>query len=430
MVRVARLLVRGRASLGVAAVALVVSGPRAPFAQETPAEVPPAEVLPDSAGDVLAAPPEVKEQIDRETAELARVRNELEKARLEHQSAAARETKILTQLNSMDSEIHLKARLVTGLQRKEDRLSADLARTRSRLEVDQATLEDRRTILRRRLRNIYKVGEKPGLQVILGATSAVDLVRRFDWLLLVAAQDRRLADDVRESVVAVRRAEAELARKQDEVRAIRLESEEEQQGLVRTRDQRGALLESVRKEKRKTQQVVSELETSEQQLKQLLAQLEERARTRATPGDERPMAGTAFAASKGKLLWPVKGKVSRWFGVQKDPRFGTSTFNGGIDIQADRESDVVAVHDGRTDYVDWLPGYGQCIILSHGDGFFTLYAHTSKVFVSVGEAVRGGDVIASVGDTGSLLGDVLHFEIRKDAQPMNPAPWLRATSLR
>jgi murein DD-endopeptidase MepM/ murein hydrolase activator NlpD len=77
-----------------------------------------------------------------------------------------------------------------------------------------------------------------------------------------------------------------------------------------------------------------------------------------------------------------------------------------------------------------LPGYGQCIILSHGDGYYTLYAHTSRVFVSPGELVNTGDVIATVGDTGSLVGDVLHFEIRKDAEPVNPAPWLRAIRLR
>ena len=186
----------------------------------------------------------------------------------------------------------------------------------------------------------------------------------------------------------------------------------------------------MRQEKRKKQQLVAELESSEKELKNLLAELEERAKARRAPGGDLPPEGTAFAAAKGRLPWPVQGKVSRWFGVQKDPRFGTSTFNGGIDIQAEKESDVTCVHPGRADYVDWLPGYGQCIIVNHGDGYYSLYAHTSKVFVSVGDMVRAGEVIASVGDTGSLLGDALHFEIRKDAEPINPAPWLSATKLR
>ncbi len=390
-----------------------------------------APALAQAGGDAAApADPGLADRIAGESAELERIRQELERAKQEQKTVAARETKILTQLNSIDSEITLKARLVSGLVRKEERLAGDLARTRTRLEQQQAKLEERRAILARRLRNIYKVGEKPGLQVMLGATSAVDLVRRFDWLLLVAAQDRKLADDVREQLAVVKRTEAELARKQDEVRAIREESEGERDKLVRTREDRSSLLDSVRQEKRKKQQLVTELEASEKALKTLLAELEERARARTAPGQELPAEGTAFASAKGRLPWPVQGKVSRWFGVQKDPRFGTSTFNGGIDIQAEKESDVIAVHHGRADYVDWLPGYGQCIIVNHGDGYYSLYAHTSKVFVSVGDVVRAGEVIASVGDTGSLLGDVLHFEIRKDAEPVNPAPWLSSTKLR
>ena len=389
----------------------------------------PAPSAPPAAPPPVVADPEIAAQLSKESAELERVRKELEQAKAEHKTVVARETRILSQLNSIDSDISLKTRLVTGLLRKEDRLAADLARTRQRVEAARAKLDERRDILRRRLRNIYKVGEKPGLQVILGATSAVDLVRRFDWLLLVAAQDRRLADDVREQLAVVRRSEAELARKQDEVHAIREESEGERADLVRTRGERSSLLDSVRQEKQKKQQLVAELESSEKQLKSLLAELEERAKARTAP-DGLPPEGTAFASAKGRLPWPVQGKVSRWFGVQKDPRFGTSTFNGGIDIQAAKEADVICVHPGRADYVDWLPGYGQCIIVNHGDGYYTLYAHTSKVFVSVGDTVRAGEVIASVGDTGSLVGDALHFEIRKDAEPINPAPWLSATKLR
>ena len=401
----------------------------APAALHAQAGGTPVPAAPPAASPAVGADPDLAAQFTKESAELERVRKELEQAKAEHKTVAARETKILSQLNSIDSDISLKTRLVTGLTRKEDRLAADLVRTRQRVEAARQKLEERRGILRRRLRNIYKVGEKPGLQVILGATSAVDLVRRFDWLLLVAAQDRRLADDVREQLAVVKRTEAELARKQDEVRAIREESEGERADLLRTREERSALLDSVRKEKQKKQQLVAELESSENDVKALLAELEERAKARTTP-DGLPPAGTAFAAAKGRLPWPVQGKVSRWFGVQKDPRFGTSTFNGGIDIQAEKEADVICVDPGRADYVDWLPGYGQCIIVNHGDGYYTLYAHTSKVFVSVGDTVRAGEVIASVGDTGSLLGDALHFEIRKDAEPINPAPWLTATKLR
>jgi septal ring factor EnvC (AmiA/AmiB activator) len=263
--------------------------------------------------------------------------------------------------------------------------------------------------------------------VLLGATSAVDLVRRFDWLLLVAAQDRMLYDSILQSVQRVRSVERELTAKMEDVQAVRRESEEERASLVARREERTVLLTSVQNEKQKHMRTVGELEGAEQEMQRLITELERKAQDAS---GELAADGLEFEAAKGRLPWPVEGKVTRWFGVQKDKRFGTSTFNGGIDIEAERKADVIAVHGGRADYVDWLPGYGQCIIINHGGGYFTLYAHTASVFVSAGDAVAAGQVIASVGDTGSLLGDALHFEIRKDAEPINPASWLRSVKLK
>jgi septal ring factor EnvC (AmiA/AmiB activator) len=386
--------------------------------------------LPAEEAPPVPPAPDVTRQIEEESAELDRVRGALEKARESAKTFAAKETKVLQQLNAIDSDLGLKERLLAGLSRKESRLEADLERTRLHLAEEQRRLEERRIVLQRRLRNIYKFGEHPGLQVLLGASSAVDLVRRFDWLLLVAAQDRMLAEKINESLDVVTRIEADLVEKQAEVRQIRVESEQERAELVRRKDERGSLLQSIRTERKKHDGVVRELEEAEKNLHQLLAELQERAKRGQSFGGELPPEGTGFAQRKGHLPWPVEGKVTRWFGVQQDKRFGTSTFNGGIDIEAEARADVMAVHRGRVDYVNWLPGYGQCIILNHGSGYFTLYAHTSSVLVNVGDSVEQGDVIATVGDTGSLLGDVLHFEIRKDAEPINPAPWMRSTTLK
>ncbi len=369
-----------------------------------------------------------QEEIAQEAAELEKVQRNLERAKEERQGYIVRETRILTQLNGLDEEVSLKQRLVAGLSRKEDRLNSDLSRTRTRLVRERERLVERRSVLRRRLRNIYKFGERPGLQVLLGATSAVDLVRRFDWLLLVAEQDRRLFGDIQASVARVRETEAELAKKQHEVQEIRLQSEREQAALVTKRSERRSLLESVRGEKASREQLIGELEQAERRMQELLAELEAKAKLVLEGG--LPPEGTGFEQMKGNLPWPVVGKVTRWYGVQKDRRFGTSTFNGGIDIEAASETEVVAVHMGRADYVNWLPGYGQCIILNHGQGFYSLYAHTSKVFVSAGDMVTAGEVIATVGETGSLLGNILHFEIRQNAEPVNPAPWMKSTPLK
>jgi peptidoglycan hydrolase CwlO-like protein len=160
-----------------------------PAEQDEPSAIPqPADSLSNVAGDMA-----------RESAELERIRADLQKARAEREAKAQQETKVLSTLNRLDAELSLKQRLLSGLERKESRLATDLQSTRADLERARMKLDERRNILRARLRNIYKMGEKPGLQVLLGATSAVDLMRRFDWLLLVANQDKRLFEDVQES---------------------------------------------------------------------------------------------------------------------------------------------------------------------------------------------------------------------------------------
>jgi murein DD-endopeptidase MepM/ murein hydrolase activator NlpD len=156
---------------------------------------------------------------------------------------------------------------------------------------------------------------------------------------------------------------------------------------------------------------------------------EDEARRRgAAPGAPEPLEPYAgdFAQARGKLAWPVRGEVVGSFGNEKHPKFGTVTFNSGIDIAAPLGTDVRAVARGRVDFASNDYGtYGQMLILNHGDGYYTLYAHCSAVLVTRGQEVESGQVVARVGDTGSLKGSILHFEVRKGRTALNPLEWLR-----
>ncbi|MDP6529728.1 MAG: peptidoglycan DD-metalloendopeptidase family protein [Gemmatimonadota bacterium] len=372
---------------------------------------------------------QVREEIQREETELQRIESDLDRTRDRTRALSDKETRVLTELNRIDSDLTRGEAAVSRMRAREESLAKEAARAGELLVQEEARLDERREILRRRLRNIYMYGERAGLQVLLSATSAVDLVRRFDWLLLVAAQDRRLERDVRVAVEAVADASTELESRHAESEAVRRDAEQEQAGLRRSQGDRRKLLESVRGEREGHERIARELESARASVQELLAELEEQAR-RARRAGELPAGGTGFAGAKGGLPWPVEGRLSRRFGVKRDPRFGTSTFSGGLDIQAPAGTEVIAVHRGRVDYVDWLPGYGQCIILNHGNGYYTLYAHTERVFVAAGDGVFAGERVATVGDTGSLTGDALHFEIRKDAEPVDPLPWLGPARLR
>jgi len=122
----------------------------------------------------------------------------------------------------------------------------------------------------------------------------------------------------------------------------------------------------------------------------------------------------------------VRGNVVGRFGPETHPKWGTTTMNNGIDIEAPMGAAVRAVARGRVEYTsDDYAGYGEIVILNHGDGYYTLYAHLSDILVAQGAAVESGQTIGRVGDTGSLKGTVLHFEVRKGGNALDPQQWLK-----
>ena len=136
-------------------------------------------------------------------------------------------------------------------------------------------------------------------------------------------------------------------------------------------------------------------------------------------------AAEAFKNLKGKLLWPVKGKILRKFGKIRDEKYNTVISNPGIDINASAGTSVNAASTGETAYISWLRGYGSFIILDHGGGYYSLYAHLDDIYVETGQFITAGETIGTVGETGSLSGPMLHFELRYGKEQLDPLPWLR-----
>jgi septal ring factor EnvC (AmiA/AmiB activator) len=143
------------------------------------------------------------------------------------------------------------------------------------------------------------------------------------------------------------------------------------------------------------------------------------------PGIEPP--GVGFGMLRGRLPWPTDGKIVAGYGAQVHPRFGTRTFRSGVDIEAAQGTEVGAVYAGHVIYTGWFKGYGNLIILDHGNDYFTLYAHVAEILVREGDDVRQGQRIGTVGDTGSLAGPRLYFEVRYQGRPQDPEQWLRQT---
>lgn len=120
----------------------------------------------------------------------------------------------------------------------------------------------------------------------------------------------------------------------------------------------------------------------------------------------------------------MHGTIISSFGKSQNKELHTTTFHKGIEIAAPAGTEIKAIYPGRVLYADWLKGYGKIIIIDHGEGYYTLSAHTSELFKKVGDEVKAGETVALVGDTNSFKGSCLYFEIRHHGNPQNPLEWL------
>src|SRR5262245_64091141 len=183
--------------------------------------------------------------------------------------------------------------------------------------------------------------------------------------------------------------------------------------------------------------MVGELSEAAKRLEVFIRDLQEKQRrvAKAAPASARARpallvdsvsgTGTGFAALRGRLAWPADGRVVGEYGAQVNPRFGTKTFRNGIDIDVAEGTSITAVAPGQVLYTGWFRGYGNLIIVDHGGEYYTLYAHASNIRVAEGDEVKQGQAIGTVGETGSLQGPRLYFEVRHGGRPQDPAQWLR-----
>jgi murein hydrolase activator len=263
------------------------------------------------------------------------------------------------------------------------------------------------------LRAAWVAGSEPRLKLALSQRSPSGLGRMLTWYGYLARERAGRIAQLRERLAEL----ADVSRQ--------LEGENERLALAEKRQaQAMAALEDARANRHRTLSALNldlarhdrEAERLRQEattLEQLIEEL------RAAVADIPIPDAAPFTAQRGRLAWPVEGMLARDFGARR----GAGPRSNGVLIAAERGADVKAVWHGRVAYADWLPGMGLLLILEHGDGYLSLYAHNEVLFSAVGDWVTAGQVLGQVGDSGGRDQAGLYFEIRSGTKPENPAPW-------
>ena len=356
---------------------------------------------------LCAAPtalPEVQAQLEREKAIAAQL--------------AGREQTVLGRLADLERQLDLAAR---GVRAAQQRLRAASARFDTAQEASrqaEAELKRASDVVAPRLVARYELGREGYVRFLLGARSVADLFRRKRLLDVILQSDFQQLARLRGAAERTRAARNEVVQAKDELsRAAAAEAEKRAQLEAGAADQRKQLA-FVLQEKDLFEQSVRELEEAARELSGKVGDL-------AKPGAG-PRRAASFGKLRGKLLFPVEaGTIEGRFGRTVDPRFGTVTVHRGIDVRCPEGTPVRAVAAGKVAHAGWFRGYGNLVIVDHGGGYFSLMAHLATLARAKDDVLRAGDVVGAVGDTGSLKGAYLYFELRDEQKPLDPERWLR-----
>lgn len=362
----------------------------------------------------------LKDRIGSQQKELDRIKSEIEQRRAESAKLRRQEKSVVQKLSSLDKEIDLSRQFLANLEQQESLMSEQVDSLRARIEVEDGALTTQKSVFARRLRQMYKRDPNYQWDIVLGSENIQEALRRYKFTRIVAERDATLITEMRSRKLFYETESASLTESLADMAVVRNERQDETRRLEQGKRQRQTMLASIRSQKSEHEEAIGELEKAQAQVKNLIGDLEKR---RLASDGSTYVPDVEFGKLKGQMIRPVEGKIVRGFGTHKHPKYGTVTFNNGVDIGSTSGAPIRAVASGLVEFVDWIDGYGKCIILNHGGGYYTLYAHVSTTFISQGQKVAGGDVIAEVGDTGSLSGFECHFEIRKSKQALNPVEW-------
>lgn len=326
-----------------------------------------------------------------------------------------RERSILGSIEALDREIGSARRKIRDLNTRERDLKEGISASESRIRDIRRQRERTAGWLSLRSAALYKAGRLSYLRIILNSTGIEDLQRRSYYLKMLAESDSELFNLSTELYKSQQSQVEALKSAKDQLISTRRDQEESLAVLARKKREKDLILAAARDQKDKNATLLRELESSASHLEKMLSALELQAKT----------GESAFATLKGSLKKPVSGKVVRSFGRNRTGRFNTYTISNGVTIQSAEGTPIRSVYNGKVIFADWFSGYGRIIILDHGGGYYTLYGHLSELKVAAGDDIEADRIIGLVGDSGSLEGPALYFEIRLHGKPVNPSPWFK-----
>lgn len=346
------------------------------------------------------------------------------------------ETKVSSELVQIGKSLKEKESTLLHLNSELKVVETGLSSTQSQIQILVAELEKRKVQIAKRVSSVYKAGEMGNLRMFFSSDSVPEVLENSRYMQSVLDHDHRLFQEYRGRLAQLQVLKTSLEKEADKKERLSEKIKSKKREIEEEKSKMSANLTKIRQDKKTYQVSLKELQANARRLQSMVERLEARSRKSYTQKNDKkplisgnypqpPVSDKGFGSQRGRLSVPASGEIVSRFGKQKHPEFNSFTFNNGISIAAPMNADIHAVFDGEIIFADKFKGYGNMVIIDHGGGYFTLYAHTARITKRVGASVHKNETVAQVGDTDSTRGAQLYFEIRYQGKPIDPGPWLR-----
>ncbi|HEY3375741.1 MAG TPA: peptidoglycan DD-metalloendopeptidase family protein [Candidatus Aquicultor sp.] len=392
----------------------------------------------------LFTAPAHSSELSKKRNQLGTVKSKLTQTRNKIKETKVREQQLVGQIDSVDNRINVVQKEYDRLDGELEKVSsqrgktenqltalqAELWNTQQELDRTQARLTEQKGTLDHRMQQIYIRGNTSYLDFILNSSDFVNLLNRIRFLEFIVDQDVSIIKRFEDTKRAFEEKKAQVEQDKASVNTERIQLIDQERYIKTLTDAKRSQKLALQGEINKKQSLLSQIKNDRaayelaedvllnesNSLVSKIRQLERSVKNRVGRKVSRP-------AGAGGFEWPTDGYVTSSFGMRMHPILHTMRMHTGVDIGAPYGQSVLGADDGVVIQAGTLKGYGQTVIIAHGNGISTLYGHLSAILVSEGESVSRGSNIGRIGSTGLSTGPHLHFEVRKDGEPQNPMSW-------
>jgi len=320
----------------------------------------------------------------------------------------------LAEIEDLNKELLASQAELDEIQGQINELNIEITAKENEIKDGEKLLSEKNKILQKRVKAMYEKGEESYFEILLASENMVDFLKRYDLMNRMVESDKKLFDELTAKHKSIEEVKVALESSKSVREMAKKQEKEKNDVLTSKRIKKDNYVKELEKDAKKLEQLIE---------KELAESREIEAQIKALQSGGK---GSTVNYSNTQFLWPTPSskRVTSPYGTRLHPILKKYKTHTGIDIGAASGSNIVAANSGKVIKAYYSSSYGNTVIIDHGGGITTLYAHASKLLVSTGQTVNRGDVIAKVGSTGNSTGPHLHFEVRKNGSHVNPMPYI------